>query len=264
MAMCSIGGSFSQVGGGQADTNVCNSLDDELGYTESFDDANLWVEPKTRDGVRNRSSFARLIGGSTPGPGNISFFQTTYPANKTQTGLTISLLRTNGNLGPVAANFSVQPGLAHSGIDYIYNAPAPMYWVAWDYLSHPSRVHSDGLDGQNLALIDPYGLNLSASTADSLVNNLSGVKVTIRNNKANAGNLNAQFNLSNPSGADTFYLGGENIPLGGALGASTAPFTLVDNNQTAGTFGYWQSGIYWRYQSCRHHPVAIQWQFRHG
>jgi hypothetical protein len=46
-------------------------LDDDLGIQESFGDPNLWVEPKTRDGVRNRSSIARLIGGSTPGPGNI-------------------------------------------------------------------------------------------------------------------------------------------------------------------------------------------------
>jgi hypothetical protein len=52
-----IGGSFEQVGGGQADTNVCDVLDDEMGYDESFDPSrspSLWVEPKTRDGVRNR------------------------------------------------------------------------------------------------------------------------------------------------------------------------------------------------------------------
>jgi len=72
-----IGGSFYQVGGGEADPNVCNTLDNELGYDESFADPNLYVEPKTRDGVRNRSNFARLIGGATPGPGNIKLMQTT-------------------------------------------------------------------------------------------------------------------------------------------------------------------------------------------
>jgi hypothetical protein len=133
------------VGGGQADLNVCNSLDDELGYTESFGDPNLWVEPKSRDGVRNRSNFARL------GPGNISFLQTSYPANKTQTALTVSLVRTNGNLGPMAANFSVIPGLAQSGLDYIYNSPPPLYWIVWDYIYHPSRNRSAGLNGQNEA-----------------------------------------------------------------------------------------------------------------
>jgi uncharacterized delta-60 repeat protein len=233
-----IGGSFDQVGGGQADLNVFNSLDDELGYTESFGDSNLWVEPKTRDGVRNRSNFARLIGGSTPGPGNISFLQTSYQANKTQTALTVSLVRTNGNLGPMAANFSIAPGLAQSGLDYIYNSTPPLYWIVWDYLSHPSRQRSDGLNGQNEAEVDPFGLFLSHANADSLVNIQSGVSVTIRNNKATSGNLSALFQLANPSGADTFYLGGENIPVGGALGETTSPFTLVDNNQTAGTFGF--------------------------
>ena len=233
-----IGGSFDQVGGGQADLNVCNSLDDELGYTESFGDPNLWVEPKTRDGARNRSNFARLIGGSTPGPGNVSFFQTSYQANKTQTALTVSLVRTNGNIGPMAANFSIIPGLAQSGLDYIYNSTPPLYWIAWDYLSHPSRQRSDGLNGQNEAEVDPFGLFLSHAVSDSLVNIQSGVSVTIRNNKATSGNLSAQFQLANPSGADTFYLGGENIPVGGALGETTAPFILVDNNQTAGTFGF--------------------------
>ncbi len=80
-----IGGYFDQVGGGQANTNVCNTLDDEEFITPSFADPNLWVEPKTRDGVRNRSGFARLIGGATPGPGNIGLHHTSYSANKSQT-----------------------------------------------------------------------------------------------------------------------------------------------------------------------------------
>ena len=121
-----IGGSFNQVGGGQALTNAVNSLDDELFIGESFADPNLWVEPKTRDGVRNRSGFARLIGGATPGPGNVGFNQSTFSANKSQTSLSVSLVRTNGDLGPVAANFVIQPELAQSGFDYNYVSGPPI------------------------------------------------------------------------------------------------------------------------------------------
>ena len=237
-----IGGSFFQVGGGQADTNVCNSLDEELGYTNSFG-PNLWVEPKTRDGVRNRSNVARLVGGATPGPGNISLLANNYSANKSQSSLSVSLVRTNGILGPISANFSVLPGLASNGVDYVYNSAPPLYWIVWEYLTTPnlSRLHSDGLAGQNGALVDPYGFSLGS--ADKLITSQSAVTVTIINNKQSSGNLNAQFQLSNPTGPDQFYLGGQPIPMGGALGVSTAPFTLVDDNKQSGTLGF-QSASY--------------------
>jgi uncharacterized delta-60 repeat protein len=234
-----IGGSFDQVGGGQANPNVCNTLDDELGIQESFGDTNLWVEPKTRDGVRNRSSIARLIGGSTPGPGNISL-QPPFSANKSQTSIsTVGLVRTNGVLGPVSANFSVLPELAKSGVDYYYDSAPPCYWVAWRYTeSSQTRLRSDGLFGVNgLPLQDVFS---HLTRADDLVNTLANITVSIRNSKQTSGNLNAQFQLANPSGADTFYLGGENIPLGTALGqgGGGVQFTLIDDNKQSGTVGF--------------------------
>jgi uncharacterized delta-60 repeat protein len=230
-----IGGTFDQVGGGQADINVCSTLDDELGITNSFADPNLWVEPKTRDGVRNRSSIARLIGGSTPGPGNISL-SPPFSQNKSAVSLSVGLVRTNGVLGPVSANFSVLPELAKSGVDYSYDSTPPLYWVAWRYTtSTQTRLRSDGLFGANGSLQDVFS---SLSLVDALINTQSDVTVSIKNNKQTSGNLNAQFQLANPSGADTFYLGGENIPLGAALGASAVPFTLIDDNKQSGTLGF--------------------------
>jgi len=233
-----IGGSFQQVGGGQADINVCNTLDEELGIQESFNDSNLWVEPKTRDGVRNRSSLARLIGGSTPGPGNIGLQNTAYSANKSQNQLSVGLVRTNGTLGPIAANFSVLPELAKGGIDYSYDSTPPLYWIASQFIVHPSRGRGDGLFGISRFLQDIYGLYLTSS--DLAINNLSAVTVGIKNNKQTLGNLDAQFQLANPSGADTFYLGAENIPLCAALGlgGGGVPFTLIDNNKQSGVFGF--------------------------
>ncbi|HXB58007.1 MAG TPA: hypothetical protein VNU95_00475, partial [Candidatus Acidoferrales bacterium] len=240
-----IGGEFNQVGGGQANTNVCDSLDQQLteaglypyAVQDSFNDANLWVEPKTRDGVRNRDGLARLIGGSTPGPGNIEMQLPAYSANKSQGSLTVGLVRTNGALGPISANFSVNSGLAQSGSDYYYDSTPPMYWVSSEYTTHPSRDRSDGLFGLNGSLEDIYGNVLPL--ADLPLNDQSLATVSVINDAQKSGNLNAQFQLANPSSDDTFYLGGENIPLGSALGsASTEPFTVIDNTSQSGTFSF--------------------------
>ena len=220
-----IGGSFNQVGGGQFSALVgINSVPQNY-------DSNVWPERKTRDGIRNRNNVARLIGGSTPGPGNIGLLDS-YSANRSDQTKFVSLIRTNGALGPLSANFSVQPELAQSGADYIYNASAPLYWIAWEYAG-PSRMHSDGLFGRSGLVTDIYG-SIWAGT----VPNLSQVIVSLPINTSVAGDLTANFRLANPSQADQFYLGGQDIPLGGALGISVSPFKLIDDAKTPGVFGF--------------------------
>ena len=218
-----IGGAFSQVGGGQFDPNV---------RPDSFNTFDQWPEPKSRDGVRNRSNVARLIGGSTQGPGNIGLLQTTYGATKSQGTNYVTLIRANGSLGYASANFSVISQSAQSGLDYYYAAAPPLYPIMWEYTG-PSRRHSDGLFGTNTLLEDIFGENWSYT-----INGPPGVLMTILNNGLSSGNLNAQFQLANPIGADQFYLGGENIPVGIALGRSVAPLTIVDDNKKPGDFGF--------------------------
>jgi len=234
-----IGGSFLQVGGGQANPDVCNSLDDNLYLDQdSFGDPNLWVEPKSRDGVRNRTGFARLIGGSTQGPGNIGLAQTSISQDKSQSPMSVALVRTNGTLGPISANFSVQPELAQAGRDYTYQSGPPLFWVAWNYIYWITRMREDGLWGisSEAPLIDPLGLSLTL--ADASIGGLANVNVNVIANQANPGNVDAQIQLANPSSADTFYLGGENIPVSAALGVSAAPLTLIDDTTYPGQFGF--------------------------
>ncbi|HLX70901.1 MAG TPA: Calx-beta domain-containing protein [Verrucomicrobiae bacterium] len=217
-----IGGSFSQVGGGQFDPLV---------RPDSFDFGQL-TEPKSRDGVRNRNSVTRLIGGSTPGPGSVGFLQTTYPTTKSAGFEYVTLTRTNGSLGYASANFNVVPGSAQAGSDFNYAGNYPLYPIEWEYFG-TSRRHSDGLWGTNTVYEDNFG--------GSWTFNLDGpgsVIVTINNNQAKSGNVAAQFQLANPAGADQFYLGGENIPLGVGLGRSIAPLNIVDDNKRPGTFGF--------------------------
>jgi len=234
-----IGGSFQQVGGGQADMLVRNDLELERGLLPSFADPNLWVseggtaiEPKSRDGVRNRSNVARLIGGVTPGPGNVGMVASSYAVNKTQLSEPITLVRTNGFLGYASANFAVVPGLAQSGVDYSYNSVAPLYPIDWEY-SGPTRMHSDGLFGANGIMQDSYGDLWKYGIAGP-----ASVNITIINNSQSAGNLTAGLQMANPAGADQFYLGGQNIPLGVALGESFAPLTVVDNGHQDGVFSF--------------------------
>jgi uncharacterized delta-60 repeat protein len=234
-----IAGQFAQVGGGQANTNVCDTLDIELGYPLSFGDTNLWVEPKVRDGVRNRSNIARLIGGSSAGPGNIGLSGSTYSGNRSQGSMPVGLIRTNGNLGPLSANFAVQPGLAQSGQDYSFDNLPPLYWLCCRYITHPTRELEDGLSGDGGFEQDVYGQFLTL--ADAQINNLSAVTVTVLKDANVSGNLSAQFQLANPVGSDLFYLGGQPIPVGGALGRSSAAFTLIDDSENLGALGFSQN-----------------------
>jgi len=240
-----IGGTFSQVGGGQFDEyvrpNDYTFIDPTTGqYTFDPDfnvyaNENIWPEPKVRDAVRNRGNVARLIGGATPGPGNIGLAATSYGANKTQSYESVSLIRTNGFLGYATANFSVQPGLAQNGVDYSYSGAAPFYPVQWEYMG-PTRQHSDGLFGPNgLMITTNYNLFYKFGFTGP-----AAVNISIINSTLSSGNLSAQFQMANP-GADMFYLGGQLIPLGVALGESAAPLSILDNSHNDGVFSFGSS-----------------------
>ena len=227
-----IAGSFAQVGGGQFSEDVRPgdyTLDPNLGV---YLNQNVWPEPKTREGIRNRGNVARLIGGATPGPGNIGFTAPSYAANKSQSFESVTLTRTNGFLGYASANFTVQPSLAVNGVDYSYGGTAPIYPICWEY-SGPSRIHGDGMVGGNSLMTEGLG----QFTESFGLTGPAAVIVSLINDTSSQGNLSAQFQMANPN-ADMFYLGGQLIPVGVALGEPAAPFTIVDNSHQDGVFGF--------------------------
>ena len=216
-----IGGTFDQIGGGEFNLSV--RADSFIGaYTNN---------PFPRSAIRNRSNVARLIGGATPGPGNIGLAAATFSVNKSATSKFVALTRTNGFLGTASANFSVVPGLAQNGIDYLYdgdyNGTTPLYISAWS----STRMHSDGLYGGNSVLNDDWGHAFSAVVT-------AKINVTITGNTNNYSDVNAQLLLSNPLDDGQFFLGGENIPLGVALGGCSAPLTIIEDRHQSGTFGF--------------------------
>ncbi|MCS7090827.1 MAG: hypothetical protein NZM03_08975, partial [Limisphaera sp.] len=223
-----IGGLFDKVGGGQALRQI---------RPEANADPNLWIEPKSRDGVRNRMNVARLIGGSTPGPGNVGFVRTAYTANENQAALSVDLIRTNGTLGYLGVNFEVEEGLARSGVDYQYYAVPPIYLSSWQApwpASQPNsttRMMSDGLYGDNFVPTSVFGQQFYNYQPGRLIVNLV-------DDSSTQGDRDTAFRLANPTFADTFFLGGENIPLGGALGRSLANFQVVDDDRRTGVLGF--------------------------
>src|SRR5208283_2734884 len=75
-----IGGGFSRVGGG-FDLRIGNELAAQFegGYTTSIlNDPQQGVP--ARDAVAPRANIARVLGGSTPGPGNVSLGLSNYSA----------------------------------------------------------------------------------------------------------------------------------------------------------------------------------------
>lgn len=216
-----IGGSFDQIGGGEFNLGA---------RPDSFEGA-CTNNPFVRTAIRNHSNFARLIGGATPGPGNIGLALTSYSANKSAVTKAVTLVRANGSLGNASANFSVIPGQAQSGLDYLYdgdyNGTSPLYISIWD----SGRMHSDGLFGGNIVSQDDWNRVYSGLS-------YAQVNITITGNTNSYSDLNAAVQLSNPLNADQFYLGGEDIPLGVALGLSAAPLTIKEDRHQSGTFGF--------------------------
>ncbi|HWQ92496.1 MAG TPA: Calx-beta domain-containing protein, partial [Clostridia bacterium] len=200
-----IGGGFDEVGGGQRERR---------GRVQWEDYSHNHREFLSRAGIRNRNNVARLVGGGTRGPGNIGLYYDNYSVNQDQGFLHVSLVRANGDLGYLAANFSVLPGSTQSGVDYLYNSLSPVYLGPW-----PSMVHmvSDGFFGVNTVLQDRFD-------TDYKFNVDCRVTLTILNPMID-GNRFSDLQLANPSVEDHFFLGGENIPIAGALGRSMADFT---------------------------------------
>jgi uncharacterized delta-60 repeat protein len=198
-----IGGGFLQVGGGY-----------------------------TRDDIHPRSNVARLIGGGTPGPGNLQFVGSSYTANKDDGTLFITLTRTNGSLGPISATIANStigsgPGVATTN-DFSVLEPNPLWPelyalnVNWSWMVSPAFYGPNNLTiPNNLGDGDPY------------------VYLQINNNTNITGNLNGNLTLSKPDGS-TYLLGGEAIALNPALGqgATSVPLTIIDDNRMHGVLSF--------------------------
>lgn len=201
-----IGGNFDRVGGG------------------------IW-----RDDIRIRRNVARLIGGETPGPGNIELAESNYNVDNPikegqQNVLFLKMNRLNGSLA--SATVTAQPyrsgdgvGNAQPGVDYVDVTSSPTWLTMWQ----DSWQVSEGTYGQNNG-DTPWGNG--TRKADYPFNDL---KLTTEYNSTR-GNRSLGMRLSNPR--SSLLLGGEPIPVGVALGRRQAEILIVDNARDNGTLSF--------------------------
>lgn len=215
-----IGGDFLRVGGGTAAHSGMYVMPTNSGI---FNVSRMDIHP--------RSNVARLIGGSTPGPGNISLSYSSYSVDKSAGTLYVSLVRTNGSLGAISALCSPE-----------YETPGPGIATTNDVqggtnATWPTIVSTGGAGS---AIAGTFGPNYTydATYGTKAPGTYPDVYFTIYNDTNITGNLSAGINLTDPDGS-TFMLGGEPIPLGAALGYyDSAPLTIIDNNIQPGVFGF--------------------------
>ncbi len=203
-----IGGGFQRVGGGNSRTDV-----------------------------RIRKNIARLIGNSTPGPGNIELVQNQYSADENGGTTYVSLIRTNGDRGMVNARFLAAPTPPGPGASTLtnftlfpnYNRP---FWDrSWPGPSDASFGHmrSDANYDPNYDPLAAPGVGGSPS---------ANVLVTILDNSSINGDRSADYFLYRPTGTEFTLLGGENIPFGTALMRRAAPMTILEDDVRPGTLGF--------------------------
>jgi len=193
-----IGGSFSTVGGNWA----AEIRDNDINIYKPFERA--W----TRQQKRPRLNLARLIGGRTPGPGNIGFVFEENPVDEGAGQLVAGLRRSDGQLGRASAEALTTDNLAIGGLDFAATQ-VPVSWASPYYVTSPRSI---GNNRENFLVVPIL--------EDSLID----------------GNETFRLNLSRPAG--TLFLGGEAIQLGTALGRSEANATVVDNDFNRGTFAF--------------------------
>ncbi|MDB6125895.1 MAG: hypothetical protein JWQ71_4888 [Pedosphaera sp.] len=193
-----------------------------------------------RDTFSPRQNVTRLLGGSTPGPGNIEFTYGSYTIDENGKRLYVSLTRTNGNLGDAGVSFglftSEGPGAAGYGTNFTFK-PAqyanPTWPSTWTFGGIPSDTWmvSDGLSGPNFDTVNVLGQG-------KRMNPGADVFVDITDNSLIDGNHTVTMELFNPQPLDVFLLGGEKIPLGTALGRRSVPLLIVDNEAAHGVIGF--------------------------
>ena len=220
-----IGGSFSYVGGGRRTSEV---------QTNMVSPIDLQAAGYSRATFRSRANVARLLGGSTVGPGSTGLVVSDYDANENMGFLYVKLVRENGTLGPIQSTFSLPPrpagpGVAQSGVDYVYNrVNDPQFWSSW---LMNTRMLSDGVFGTN---------NDTRTVVTGLWDNATydDVYVTLNDRPGIQGDRTVPFQLSTPSMSDVFYLGGENIPVASALARTEALLTIAENDVRPGAIGF--------------------------
>lgn len=202
-----------------------------------------------REDTRSRYNFMRLIGGETPGPGNIEFKLDNYNIDEDGNKKFITMQRVNGSLavGRVTVATVDAPagaGVALAGQDY-YETNRVVGWASTygQNCGDSREVHASrfGPNNQtyttNRALCD-FTMDYLGFPPPSRFSNPDSDDffVTLKDDKDIEGDEVLNLAMSKP--VSSLTLGGVPIPVGLALGKVQATMTLVDNDYKPGTLGF--------------------------
>lgn len=161
----------------------------------------------TRADKRTRWNIARLIGGVTPGPGNAEFNEERYYVDENGGAASVRLRRVDGRLGTLVAVTETSNRTAQAGLDFT----GGLFTNTW-----------------------PQGAYIAPESVGFVGFIYNQIPVT--NNNILEGDRELDLSFFRPDGS--IVLGGETIPLGGALGVDTAPLTIVDDDVNRGVFNF--------------------------
>jgi len=201
-----IGGSFLRIGGNPSYTA------DVANHYSQF----------TRADKRVRWNIARVIGGSTPGPGNTEFEVEDYTVDERGGVASLKLERTDGRLGTVVANAGTSDRTASVNDDFS-NTNLVTLW--------PEAFYQTNFNMTFPVLFPTNFAPLSVGRVDPVY-----LRVPIIDDPLREGDESVDLSFIRPEGSIT--LGGEFIPLGAALGRSSAKLTIVDDDFPTGTLAF--------------------------
>jgi uncharacterized delta-60 repeat protein len=160
----------------------------------------------TRSDKRIRANVARLLGGVTPGPGNAEFDADSYPVVENMGFASVRMRRTDGRLGSLLGVAVTEPRTAVPGRDYVTSTNAN----AW----------------------------IEGNTTQWSVGSVRPVfwNIPILDDALTTGNRQLDLQFLRAEGS--LNLGGEYIPLGGALGRARALLTIAEDDFPAGEFNF--------------------------
>ena len=145
------------------------------------------------------------------------------------------MMRTNGHLGPASVTVAPWtlpegPGAATQDLDFslLSSSAHPTWITTWPADTWQLK---DGTFGQN------QGFSRDSRSQSGFGYSQNDVWLNILQS-TNLGDKYFNLQLSNPKGTDIFLLGGENIPLGVALGRSLSEVQIVDSHRNHGVFSF--------------------------
>jgi len=156
-----------------------------------------------------RLNVARLIGGYTPGPGNIEFVLQRNNVNENAGTLQVPFRRRDGRIGTATGAVSTVDNLATNGVDFASGGGAVLWSQNDTFNNRPIRLGAVGEDYFAISILDDSNLD-----GDQLFGML----------------------LRSPVGS--LNLGGEIIPLGAALGNSVSEGDIIDNDRSRGVLAF--------------------------